>query len=121
MAGGRRNGHRVLCWLCVLLTVERVPGAWGLSTEAHTSPPFPASGVNQTPVVDCRDVCGLNASDRCGFVRTNPDCRSEGGYLDYLEGIFCHFPPSLLPLAITLYALWLLYLFLILGVTAEKL
>nr|KAF6266973.1 solute carrier family 8 member B1 [Pipistrellus kuhlii] len=120
MAGGRQNGHRVLCWLCLLLTVERVPGAWGLSTGAHTSPPFPASGVNQTSVVDCRDVCGLNASDRCGFVRTNPDCRSEGGYLDYLEGIFCHFPPSLLPLAITLYALWLLYLFLILGVTAEK-
>lgn len=122
MAGGRRNnGHRALCWLCVLLAVERVSGARGLSTGAHTGPPFPASGVvNQTPVVDCRDVCSLNASDRCDFVRTNPDCRSEGGYLDYLEGIFCHFAPSLLPLAITLYALWLLYLFLILGVTAEK-
>lgn len=106
--------------------------------------------------LQCRDVCGLNTSDRCDFIRTNPDCRSEGGYLDYLEGIFCHFPPSLLPLAITLYvrpcwgaaggaggrgrwagpvaqaglnlslsgptqAFWMLYLFLILGVTAEKL
>ncbi|XP_015422766.1 PREDICTED: sodium/potassium/calcium exchanger 6, mitochondrial [Myotis davidii] len=120
MAGRRRNGHWVLCWLCVLLMVDRVSVASGLSTGAHTSPPFPASPVNQTPVVDCRDVCGLNASDRCDFVRTNPDCRSEGGYLDYLEGIFCHFPHSLLPLAITLYAFWLLYLFLILGVTAEK-
>lgn len=120
MAGRRRNGHWVLCWLCVLLMVDRVSVASGLSTGAHTSPPFPASRVNQTPVVDCHDVCGLNASDRCDFVRTNPDCRSEGGYLDYLEGIFCHFPPSLLPLAITLYAFWLLYLFLILGVTAEK-
>ncbi|XP_070256058.1 mitochondrial sodium/calcium exchanger protein [Myotis yumanensis] len=120
MAGGRQNGHWVLCWLCVLLMVDRVSVASGLSTGAHTSPPFPASGVNQTPVVDCRDVCGLNASDRCDFIRTNPDCRSDGGYLDYLEGIFCHFPPSLLPLAITLYAFWLLYLFLILGVTAEK-
>lgn len=119
MAGGRRNGHWVLCWLSALLTVERVSGASGLYTGAHTSP-FPASGVKQIPVVDCRDVCGLNASDRCDFVRTNPDCRSEGGYLDYLEGIFCHFPAGLLPLAITLYALWLLYLFLILGVTAEK-
>lgn len=48
-------------------------------------------------------MCGLNASDRCAFVRTNPDCRSDGGYLDYLEGIFCHFPARLLPLAITLY------------------
>ncbi|XP_045390720.1 mitochondrial sodium/calcium exchanger protein isoform X5 [Lemur catta] len=68
----------------------------------------------------CRDVCARNASDRCNFIRTNPDCRSEGGYLDYLEGIFCHFPPALLPLAVTLYVFWLFYLFLILAVTAEK-
>ncbi|XP_054383611.1 mitochondrial sodium/calcium exchanger protein isoform X3 [Pongo abelii] len=107
--------------LCVLLMVETVSGARGSSTGAHISPQFPASGVNQTPVVDCRKVCGLNVSDRCDFIRTNPDCRSDGGYLDYLEGIFCHFPPSLLPLAVTLYVSWLLYLFLILGVTAAKL
>lgn len=51
----------------------------------------------------CRAVCGLNTSDRCDFVRRNPDCRSEGGYLDYLKGVFCYFRPNLLPLAITLY------------------
>ncbi|XP_047617772.1 mitochondrial sodium/calcium exchanger protein isoform X2 [Phacochoerus africanus] len=120
MAGGLLN----LCWvpsvLQVLLMVQTVSGARGPSTGPRGSSQFPASGVNQTLLVDCREVCGLNASDRCDFVRTNPDCRSDGGYLDYLEGIFCHFPPNLLPLAITLYALWLLYLFLILGVTAAK-
>ncbi|KAM5237746.1 mitochondrial sodium/calcium exchanger protein [Ctenodactylus gundi] len=68
----------------------------------------------------CRSVCGLNVSLRCDFIRTNPDCRSQGGYLDYLAGIFCHAPAGLLPLPITLYVLWLLYLFLILGVTAAK-
>ncbi|KAL6035459.1 hypothetical protein STEG23_005661, partial [Scotinomys teguina] len=68
----------------------------------------------------CRAVCSLNTSDRCDFIRMNPDCHSEGGYLDYLEGIFCHFAPNLLPLVITLYVFWLLYLFLILGVTAAK-
>lgn len=104
----------------MLPMVETVSGARGPFPRALISPQFSAAGVNQTPMVDCRDVCGLNVSDRCAFIRTNPDCRSEGGYLDYLEGIFCHFHPSLLPLAITLYALWLLYLFLILGVTAEK-
>ncbi|XP_030794158.1 mitochondrial sodium/calcium exchanger protein isoform X1 [Rhinopithecus roxellana] len=113
-----------LCWaltvLCVLLMAETVSGARDSSTGAHISPQFPASGVNQTPVVDCRKVCGLNVSDRCDFIRTNPDCHSDGGYLDYLEGIFCHFPPNLLPLAVTLYVSWLLYLFLILGVTAAK-
>ncbi|OWK15378.1 SLC8B1, partial [Cervus elaphus hippelaphus] len=81
-----------------------------VGSDVPTAPPFP----------QCREVCGLNASDRCAFVRINPDCRSDGGYLDYLEGIFCHFPARLLPLAITLYAFWLLYLFLILGVTAAK-
>ncbi|XP_058387467.1 mitochondrial sodium/calcium exchanger protein [Diceros bicornis minor] len=120
MAGGRPDLRWVLSLRCVLLMVEAVSGLRGPSTGAHLSPQFPAAGVSQIAVVDCRDVCGLNASDRCDFVRTNPDCRSDGGYLDYLEGIFCHFPPSLLPLAITLYALWLLSLFLILGVTAEK-
>ena len=64
-----------------------------VGSDAPTPPPFP----------QCREVCGLNASDRCAFVRTNPDCRSDGGYVDYLEGIFCHFPARLLPLAITLH------------------
>lgn len=64
-----------------------------VGSDVPTAPPFP----------QCREVCGLNASDRCAFVLINPDCRSDGGYLDYLEGIFCHFPARLLPLAITLY------------------
>ncbi|ELK15483.1 Sodium/potassium/calcium exchanger 6 [Pteropus alecto] len=121
MAGRQLHLHWVPHLLYVLLMVEIMSGASDPSTGTHISPEFPASDVNQSPVVDCRDVCGLNASDRCDFIRTNPDCHSQGGYLDYLEGIFCHFPPSLLPLAITLHAFWLLYLFLILGVTAEKL
>ncbi|XP_007468638.1 PREDICTED: sodium/potassium/calcium exchanger 6, mitochondrial isoform X2 [Lipotes vexillifer] len=120
MARGLLNLYWVLSWLCVLLMVETVSGAGGPSAGTRISFQFPASGVNQSPVVDCREVCGLNASNRCDFVRSNPDCRSEGGYLDYLEGIFCCFPPDLLPLAVTLYAFWLLYLFLILGVTAAK-
>ncbi|KAF6083020.1 solute carrier family 8 member B1 [Phyllostomus discolor] len=126
MASGRLNLHWVLrplwvlCLLWVLPMVETVTGTSGPWTWAHTGPPLPASGVHQAPVVDCRDVCSLNVSDRCNFIRTNPDCHSNGGYLDYLGGIFCHFPPNLLPLAVTLYGFWLLYLFLILGVTAEK-
>ncbi|XP_058137376.1 mitochondrial sodium/calcium exchanger protein isoform X2 [Dasypus novemcinctus] len=102
--------------------MEPVSGAgpgWP-TAGAPFGPQFPASGVNKLHEVECRDVCGLNASDRCAFVRTTPDCRSDMGYLDYLEGAFCRFPPGLVPLAITLYALWLLYLFLILGVTAAK-
>nr|XP_012607707.1 sodium/potassium/calcium exchanger 6, mitochondrial isoform X1 [Microcebus murinus] len=120
MAGRRLHPCGMRALLGALLVVEVVSGAGGLSTGAHGSPPFPALSLNQTPIEDCRAVCGLNASDRCDFIRTNPDCRSGGGYLDYLEGVFCHFPPALLPLAVTLYVFWLFYLFLILGVTAAK-
>uniref|UniRef100_A0A8C5L5Q9 Mitochondrial sodium/calcium exchanger protein n=2 Tax=Jaculus jaculus TaxID=51337 RepID=A0A8C5L5Q9_JACJA len=115
MAGRWLSGH----WtLGVSLMVETAPSARDSSTGVHVNTQFPAPGV--TPMADCRAVCGLNVSDRCNFIRTNADCHSEGGYLDYLEGIFCHFPPNLLPLVITLYVFWLLYLFLILGVTAAK-
>uniref|UniRef100_A0A8I6APW6 Solute carrier family 8 member B1 n=1 Tax=Rattus norvegicus TaxID=10116 RepID=A0A8I6APW6_RAT len=107
-------------FLCVALILETASGAGDLSTKAHGHIQFSARGVNQTAMADCRAVCSLNTSDRCDFVKRNPDCHSEGGYLDYLKGIFCYFPPNLLPLAITLYVFWLLYLFLILGVTAAK-
>ncbi|XP_012869756.1 PREDICTED: sodium/potassium/calcium exchanger 6, mitochondrial [Dipodomys ordii] len=102
------------------LGMKAASGTGDLSTSVHIGSQFPGSGVNQTPMADCRAVCTLNVSERCRFIRTNPDCRTEGGYLDYLEGLFCHFPPGLLPLAVTLHVLWLLYLFLILGVTAAK-
>uniref|UniRef100_A0A8C9MMA7 Mitochondrial sodium/calcium exchanger protein n=1 Tax=Serinus canaria TaxID=9135 RepID=A0A8C9MMA7_SERCA len=68
----------------------------------------------------CWEVREHNSSEWCHFIRSNPDCHLDGGFLDYLDGVFCVFPPRLLPLAVTLYALWLLYLFIILGVTAEK-
>lgn len=51
----------------------------------------------------CWEVRKRNSSEWCRFVRSNPDCRLEGGFLDYIEGVFCVFPPRLLPLAVTLY------------------
>ncbi|NXX31746.1 NCLX protein, partial [Nicator chloris] len=68
----------------------------------------------------CWEVRKHNSSEWCHFIRSNPDCRLDGGFLNYLDGVFCVFPPRLLPLAVTLFALWLLYLFIILSVTAEK-
>ncbi|EHA97661.1 Sodium/potassium/calcium exchanger 6 [Heterocephalus glaber] len=117
MGSGWLDPRRLLSWLSVLLMAEAASRVRASSTGA---PRFPAAGVVWTPTVDCRSVCGLNVSDRCSFIRSNPNCHSNSGYLDYLEGIFCHFTPSLLPLTITLYVLWLLYLFLVLGVTAAK-
>lgn len=107
--------------LGLLLTMaETVSEATGPTPRTHTGVWFPVTQESPSPMGDCRLVCDLNVSDCCHFIHTNPDCSGPQGYLDYLGGIFCYFPPHLLPLAIALYALWLLYLFLILGVTAAK-
>ncbi|XP_039937207.1 mitochondrial sodium/calcium exchanger protein isoform X2 [Hirundo rustica] len=85
----------------------------------HTLPPA-GDALSRGRGLDCWEVRKHNSSEWCHFIRSNPDCQLDGGFLDYLGGVFCVFPPQLLPLAVTLYALWLLYLFIILGVTAEK-
>lgn len=51
----------------------------------------------------CWEVREHNSSEWCHFIRSNPDCRLDGGFLNYLDGVFCVFPPRLLPLAVTLY------------------
>uniref|UniRef100_H3AUA4 Solute carrier family 8 member B1 n=1 Tax=Latimeria chalumnae TaxID=7897 RepID=H3AUA4_LATCH len=68
----------------------------------------------------CRDVKNHNASEWCQFVQTNADCQFGDCFLNYLRGAYCTFPHALLPLAVVLYALWLFYLFIFLGVAAEK-
>ncbi|XP_064424332.1 mitochondrial sodium/calcium exchanger protein isoform X2 [Latimeria chalumnae] len=69
---------------------------------------------------ECRDVKNHNASEWCQFVQTNADCQFGDCFLNYLRGAYCTFPHALLPLAVVLYALWLFYLFIFLGVAAEK-
>ncbi|XP_040272560.1 mitochondrial sodium/calcium exchanger protein [Bufo bufo] len=90
-----------------------VPLSWGLpSLETH--------GNYTGEEADCREVGKINVSLRCDFIRRTSDCNDTDGYFSYLDGAFCSFPPELFPFAIFLYALWLLYLFIILAVTAEK-
>ncbi|XP_068095761.1 mitochondrial sodium/calcium exchanger protein [Hyperolius riggenbachi] len=77
-------------------------------------------GNYTTEEVECQEVGKLNATLRCEFIKNTPDCNDTDGYINYLERAFCSFPPQLYPLAIFLYVLWLLYLFIILAVAAEK-
>ncbi|XP_029018306.1 mitochondrial sodium/calcium exchanger protein [Betta splendens] len=69
---------------------------------------------------ECHDVMNVSAADRCAFVKDTPDCDMEGGFINYLQVAFCLLPPSLTPLAVTLCVLWLLFLFLVLGLAASK-
>ncbi|XP_063171593.1 mitochondrial sodium/calcium exchanger protein [Candoia aspera] len=91
-------------------------GPWDTKFRAPFSTGIQSSASN----VECREVGKQNQSNRCSFIQHNPECKMEGGFLNYLNGVFCIFPAALQPLALTLYVLWLLYLFVILGVTAEK-
>ncbi|XP_072839620.2 mitochondrial sodium/calcium exchanger protein isoform X1 [Pogona vitticeps] len=98
-------------------------GSWDVKISAST--PLDNRGylvkrLDGASQVDCREVKKQNGSGRCTFIQNNPDCKIDDGFLNYLNGVFCVFPHSLQSLAVVLYVLWLLYLFVILGVTAEK-
>ncbi|GAA6091149.1 mitochondrial sodium/calcium exchanger protein isoform X1 [Tachysurus ichikawai] len=69
----------------------------------------------------CAKVMTLPAVQRCEFVVNTTDCHIEGGFINYPYITFCVFPPKLLPLVIFFYVLWLLILFLILGLIASEL
>ncbi|MFT7804980.1 sodium/potassium/calcium exchanger 6, mitochondrial isoform X1 [Arapaima gigas] len=51
----------------------------------------------------CHLVMKLNASQRCLFIQSTPDCSQQDSFINYLNVAFCSFPASLLPLAIFLY------------------
>ncbi|XP_076864258.1 mitochondrial sodium/calcium exchanger protein [Brachyhypopomus gauderio] len=68
---------------------------------------------------ECDKVMNLSASQRCEFIQTTPDCVADGGFINYPWVTFCVLSPQLLPLAIFLYILWLLVLFLVLGLIAS--
>lgn len=64
---------------------------------------FGVSGIFPPFVFQCREVKQQNVSKRCSFIQNNPDCKMDGGFLNYLNGAFCAFPADLQPLAVTLY------------------
>ncbi|XP_022607756.1 mitochondrial sodium/calcium exchanger protein [Seriola dumerili] len=69
---------------------------------------------------ECDVVMNLSAVDRCAFVKRTPDCKMEDGFINYLYVAFCLLPPNLTPLTITFCIIWLLFLFVLLGLTASK-
>ncbi|KAL7833864.1 hypothetical protein AOLI_G00288240 [Acnodon oligacanthus] len=68
---------------------------------------------------ECDKVMNLSASQRCDFALATPDCAAEDGFINYPWITFCLLTPQLLPLGIFLYVLWLLVLFLVLGLIAS--
>lgn len=84
--GGRQlQLHWVLHLLCLLLMVETMSGASGPSTGAHTTPEFPASGVNQSPVVDVSIQAG--SCYQVGLYSSNQQIFIEHLYVPGTESI----------------------------------
>lgn len=66
----------------------------------------------------CDRVHDFNISDRCSFVRNTTDCKDES-YVPYMWFIYCGLGTNQSVAAVSICALWLLFLFLSLGVTAD--
>ncbi|XP_008334960.1 mitochondrial sodium/calcium exchanger protein [Cynoglossus semilaevis] len=69
---------------------------------------------------ECDLVMNQSAVDQCAFVKNTPDCSMEGGFINYLQLVFCLLPTNLISLTITLCVIWLLILFVLLGLSASK-
>ena len=61
----------------------------------------------------------VGSQSQCEFVQQNEDCQDSDGYLNYVEIIYCDFVDETYILPITLYALWLIVLFIALAVSAD--
>lgn len=72
---------------------------------------------------DCSYVWQVPANERCDWVRATQDC-SVGSFVPYPTLLFCSFGTEsslMFALGLALLVFWLLYLFLILGTTADNL
>ncbi|XP_067911219.1 mitochondrial sodium/calcium exchanger protein [Heterodontus francisci] len=135
IAGDAAVSYSLLLWTITCIVAESQTAAeshiFG-SVEGKSDPCSSKSGVlngssfnllfegGSDNTVECHNVVQLNGSQWCSFVKTTEDCKIDSGFIDYLQGAICGFRHDLLPLAIVLHAIWLFYLFLFLGTTAEE-
>ena len=58
-------------------------------------------------------------SFRCDFVQHNENCLDVDGFINYVSILYCTFGKELFPLAVILFIIWLLILFIALAVSAD--
>ncbi|XP_038075342.1 mitochondrial sodium/calcium exchanger protein-like isoform X2 [Patiria miniata] len=123
----------VLCCLCCLpvscsLVVDngsaKANGPRLISSGLGVSESQEYSAAKNKPhthlgVPECIDYHKINVSQQCSFIRATNDCKIDEGFVNYLEVAYCDFSVKLLPLALVLLFIWLIFLFVALGVTAE--
>ena len=76
---------------------------------------------NMAVIEECKHVHDFNGTiAQCDFVQNNEHCNDTDGYFNYVEILYCDFGGTLAPLAIFIYALWLIVLFIGLGESADS-
>lgn len=76
--------------------------------------------TNDHRKLECSYLHHLNGSEnRCHFIKSNGSCEMSEGFIQYIKIPYCSFPTKLVPLAFFLLFLWLVFLFITLGLTAD--
>lgn len=73
---------------------------------------------------DCRDFRHHDHTEWCNFSLATADCDQDEGFIDYITTAFCTFPTtksaSWLGGVYAIYIVWLMYLFAMIGVSADS-
>ncbi|XP_015606105.1 mitochondrial sodium/calcium exchanger protein-like [Cephus cinctus] len=83
---------------------------------------YGASGALPIKEDQCSYLWNIAPKDRCEWIKYTFDCETDS-LIQYTENLFCIFDteqPGLFAIGLILNVLWLLYLFLILGTTADN-
>ena len=71
-------------------------------------------------IEECKHVHDFNGTQaQCDFVQNNENCNDTDGYFNYVEILYCDFAGEEAYLAIFIFALWLVVLFIGLAVSAD--
>ncbi|RWS24669.1 Sodium/potassium/calcium exchanger 6-like protein [Leptotrombidium deliense] len=72
----------------------------------------------QISISICQDVNLVNQEERCDFVSNTRDCLNSMSFIDYTSFLYCGFPHEDIAIGIGISVLWVIILFISLGVAA---
>ncbi|XP_057294813.1 mitochondrial sodium/calcium exchanger protein-like isoform X1 [Hydractinia symbiolongicarpus] len=109
----------MMCKFPLVLYTLLVCGA--ICQDNFSSIKHTAFGTNSTKNIECSSYHKrTNNSNICHYVSTLPACQFDDGYIPYIIFPFCFFPESFYVGGYIIMFLWLMYMFIALGVTAEE-
>ena len=68
---------------------------------------------------DCQYVHHIANSEKCQFVQNNSNCQDSDGYVNYVQVLYCDFGVDKAYLAIGIFAIWIVVLFVALAISTD--